>query len=154
MPAPKGNEFWKLRSKHGRDLIFASPEILWEACKEYFEVTGERKWETKDWVGKDAKEVTRHTDVPFTWTGLYLFLDIDHKTWCDYEGREGFTPTCTRVRNIIYTQKFEGATVGAYNANLIARDLGLRDATDNNVKISKIPKIEYDDPEDDAQGDE
>lgn len=28
MGAPKGNQFWKLRSKHGRDKLFSSPEIL------------------------------------------------------------------------------------------------------------------------------
>jgi hypothetical protein len=30
----------------------------------------------------------------------------------------------------MFTQKFEGATVGAFNANIIARDLGLKDQTD------------------------
>jgi hypothetical protein len=37
MGAPKGNEFWKMRSKHGRDALFASPELLWESACEYFE---------------------------------------------------------------------------------------------------------------------
>ena len=26
MAAPKGNQFWMLRSKHGRDKLFATPE--------------------------------------------------------------------------------------------------------------------------------
>ena len=38
-----------------------------------------------------------------------------------------FTRVITHVENVIFTQKFEGATVGAYNANIIARDLGLID---------------------------
>ena len=29
MAAPKGNQFWMLRSKHGRDKLFATPEALW-----------------------------------------------------------------------------------------------------------------------------
>ena len=37
MAAPKGNQFWKARSKHGRELIFKTPEALWDACVEYFE---------------------------------------------------------------------------------------------------------------------
>lgn len=130
MPAPSGNEFWKLRSKHGRELLFSSPTVLWEACCEYFEATSQRKWIKKDWVGKDAMEVERETDAPFTLTGLYIFLDISAQTWKDYRGREDFIEVVARVENIIYTQKFEGAAVGAYNANIIARDLGLRDNMD------------------------
>ena len=30
MSAPKGNQFWKLRNKHGRSKRFASPEQLWK----------------------------------------------------------------------------------------------------------------------------
>ena len=37
MGAPKGNQFWKLRSKHGRDKLFTTPELLWQAACEYFE---------------------------------------------------------------------------------------------------------------------
>lgn len=127
MAAPAQNQFWKLRSKHGRDKIFSSPEILWEAAAEYFEATDRRKWWKTEFNGKDAKECYVPTETPYTWTGLYLFLDISHQTWKDYEAKEDFIETCTRIRNIIYTQKFEGAAVGAFNTNLIARDLGLAD---------------------------
>jgi hypothetical protein len=34
------------------------------------------------------------------------------------------------ARNKCFVDKFEGAAVGAYNANLIARELGLRDKTE------------------------
>ena len=127
MSAPEKNQFWKLRSKHGRELIFSSPTILWEACCEYFEATDARKWKRVEIHGKDPVEFKIDVETPYTWTGLYLFLDISHQTWVDYEKREGFVETTARVRNIIYTQKFEGAAVGAFNANLIAKDLGLAD---------------------------
>lgn len=130
MVAPKGNQFWKLRSKHGRDLIFSSPTILWEACCEYFEATDSRKWVRKDWVGKDAFEVQRETETPYTLSGLFLFLDIDKTTWDLYKERKDFIGITTRVQQIMFTQKFEGATVGVFNANIIARELGLRDGSD------------------------
>lgn len=138
MAAPIANQFWKLRSKHGRDLTFSSPTILWEACCEYFEATDQRKWVKKDWVGKDAIEVERETDVPYTLTGLYVFLGIDKNTWASYRHKEDFITVCTRVEDIIYTQKFEGAVVGAYNANIIARDLGLTDKQDVTTAGEKI----------------
>ncbi len=131
----KGNEWW--RPKGGRPRLYKSPEELWQDCVEYFEETDKRKWQKTEFNGKDAIECKVPTETPYTLTGLYLSLGIDHKTWVDYEGREGFTPITTRVRNIIYTQKFEGAAVGAFNANIIARDLGLRDTQDVNLNDSR-----------------
>ncbi len=40
-----------------------------------------------------------------------------------------FSEVITRVEQIIYIQKFEGATVNAFNANIISRELGLADKT-------------------------
>lgn len=135
--APLGNQFWKLRSKHGRDKIFESPEILWEACAEYFEATDQRKWIRTEFNGKDATECHVPTETPYTWTGLYLFLDCSHTTWQDYEKRNEFIAICMRVRHIIYTQKFEGAAVGAFNANIIARDLGLKEESNVNLNDNR-----------------
>src|ERR1017187_5984127 len=90
MAAPEGNQFWKQRATHGRELIFFSPSILWEACCEYFEKTDDRKWFKTEFHGKDALECKVPCETPYTWTGLYLFLDIHHKTWQDYELREDF----------------------------------------------------------------
>lgn len=138
MAAPAGNQFWKQRATHGRDLIFSSPTILWEAACEYFEATDNRKWKKQDWVGKDAHYVERETDTPYTMTGLYIFLDIVHTTWSNYKANEDFLAIITRIEQIIYTQKFEGAAVGAYNANIIARDLGLADKKE----VTEAPKFD------------
>ncbi len=129
--------FWKQRSNRGRDKIFETPESLWDCCVEYLEKTDARKWLKTEFNGKDAIECQVPSETPYTFTGLYLYLDIDHKTWVLYEGREEFIPITTRVRNIIYTQKFEGAAVGAFNANIIARDLGLKDESNVNVSDSR-----------------
>ncbi|MEJ8803144.1 DNA-packaging protein [Pontibacter sp. H249] len=129
MAAPKGNQFWKLRSKHGRDKLFASPDLLWEAACEYFEWCDKHPWIKKDWVGKDAFEVDRPTQRPYTLSGLCLYLDVNTKYFNDFKkaGREDFSEVLTRIEETIYTQKFEGAAVGTFNASIIARDLGLAD---------------------------
>ena len=49
-------------------------------------------------------------------------------------------PIITRIREAIYQQKFEGASVGAFNANIIARDLGLADKQD--VKVKSLNALE------------
>jgi hypothetical protein len=142
MAPPKGNQFWKLRSKHGRDKIFSSSEMLWEACTEYFEHTDRRKWYKIEYNGKNAKKCEVPNETPYTWTGLFLFLDIAHSTWSEYERLDDFSAVTTRVRNIIYTQKLEGAAVGAFNASIIARDLGLADKRENEDTL-RIIEVGY-----------
>jgi hypothetical protein len=127
MAAPLMNQFWKQRSKHGRDKIFSTPDLLWEACTEYFEATDQRKWIKTEFNGKDAVKCEVPTETPYTLTGLFIFLDIDRKTWDLYRNREDFIPVTTRVEQIITTQKLEGAIVGAFNANIVARIEGLSD---------------------------
>ena len=133
MAATVSNEFWKLRSKHGRDKIFKSPKILQEAVDEYFQATSERSVTEQHWVGKDGDEVVKHHYVPFTIQGLCNFLDISFQTWENYKNKEGYEDyfdVITRAEQIIYQQKFEGPATGFYNPNIIARDLGLVDKKD------------------------
>lgn len=145
MPAKKGNKWWKLRSKHGRDKIFQTPEILLDACMEYFEVTNARKWNRVDFKGNDIKKVLIPTDTPFTISGLCIFLGVNTKYFNDFKksingkndnASEGFSEVITRVEDIIYTQKFEGAAVGAFSHVIIARDLGLTDKQENRLSGS------------------
>lgn len=131
MAAPEGNQFWKLRSKHGRDKLFESPELLWEAAQEYFEWCEENPLIEIDFKGKDADRVELPKMRAFTWDGLELYLDIyslrDYKTNPEYKD---FSQVITRVEKIIRDQKFTGAAAGFLNPNIIARDLGLTDKID------------------------
>lgn len=139
MKSEEKNEWW--RPKVGRPRIYQSPEELWEDCIGYFEETDKRKWVRKDWVGKDAVEVERETETPYTLTGLFVFLDINRKTWDLYREREEFIPVVTRVEQICTTQKVEGALVGAFNQNIVARLEGLKEQTDlttNGKEISPV----------------
>jgi hypothetical protein len=127
MAAPSGNQFWMQRSSHGRKPLFASADDLWEACCEYFE-----------WVEtnplKEAQAFAYQGDVKLqelpkmramTITGLCIFLDIARSTWDAWRDVDSFSDITTRVDEIIRTQKFEGASAGLLNPNIIARDLGL-----------------------------
>lgn len=44
-----GNQFWKLRSKHGRDTLFSTPEKLWEAACEYFEWATDNHYQKQEY---------------------------------------------------------------------------------------------------------
>lgn len=128
MAAPAGNQFWKLRSKHGRDKIFQDPEILWEAACEYFEWCEKNPLIEIDFKGKDATRVQLPKMRAFTWSGLELFIDIESlREYKKNEEYKAFSQVITRIEQIIYTQKFTGAAAGFLNPNIIARDLGLSD---------------------------
>lgn len=137
MAAPKGNQFWKLRSKHGRDKIFETPEILLDACYEYFDYQSKQSWNKIDYKGRDVTMVTIPTASPFTITGLCIFLGVNSVYFAQFKSNcsEDFSKVIKHVEDIIYTQKLEGATVGAYNPNIIARDLGLTDKTELKTSI-------------------
>lgn len=144
MPAPKGNEYWKLRAKHGRDKLLASPDLLWESACEYFQYITDNPIETKETKAKpNGKEVTTiEHRRPFTWEGLELFLDIDTlRNYKTAESHKDFLQVITRIEKVIYSNKFEGATSGIFNANIIARDLGLRDRSDMTTNDKEIQGV-------------
>lgn len=134
MAAPKGNEYWKLASKHGREKLFTTPALMWEAACEYFEWCSSNPWLKTDYRGKDNEMVQIPTSRPFTKSGLCLYLNCgsayfrsfkhDLKGKTDDLSNE-FATVIARIEEIVYTQQFEGATVGAYDGRIISRALGL-----------------------------
>lgn len=129
MAAPKGNQFWKARSKHGRDKIFASSDLLWEACQEYFQWVEENPlWESKSYMYQGVPlQDTIAKMRAMTIGGLCIFLDIDQHTWGNWRTNKDYLPVITRTEEIIRHQKFSGAAADLLNPNIIARDLGLVD---------------------------
>jgi len=132
MPAPKGNEFYKIRKKDGRDKKY-TPEKLKDGANSYFQ------WCIKNPMMEAVlhQKTARLIDVPkmrpFTEAGLCVFLGISTTTFDNYKNDKGFVEVITHVQAIIRNQKFEGAAAGFFNANIIARDLGLRD--DKKVEV-------------------
>ncbi len=144
MGAPKGNKFWQARSSHGRKPIFETPDVLWEACLEYFNwveenpLTEEKLFHYQGAIVRDTVAKMRAMTVK----GLCIFLDIDTSTWEDYTKRQDFIRVTTRAREIIDSQKFEGAAAELLSANIIARDLGLADKSELTGKDGEPVKTE------------
>lgn len=142
MAAPKGNQFWKLRNKHGRDKLFASADLLWGSACEYFEwcdknpLREDKLFASKGEVLRESISLMR----PYTITGLCLYLGCNEKYFAQFEARltkeeKDFSNVISRIRETIYTQKFEGAAVGLFSSNIIARDLGLIDRSHSETKV-------------------
>ena len=135
--------YWAWRAKVGQPKKIPTPQILWEAACEYFQMRDESPWEKEDFIrgGESAGgKVYLNTAVPYTWCGLEDYLREkglaakldDYRA--NKEGRYSeYADICTHIGQIIFDQKFTGAAVGAFNANIIARDLGLTEKTQNTV---------------------
>lgn len=116
-----GNQFWKLRSKHGKDKIFANPDLLWQEACNFFE------WCDRHPIGRN--KLMR----PYTLKGLCIFLDIAFTTYQLYKKREEFKEVIERIEMICDTQKFTLAATNYLNANIISRDLGLVDKQEHTL---------------------
>jgi hypothetical protein len=155
MGAPKGNQFWRLRSSHGRDKLFETPELLWEAAGEYFNWCDSHPWYKvqpnrssqpayykEDEDPKEPEKLIKIPQViPYTLSGLCLYLDASERYWSNFrtetakklkdnpkdELSHDFMQVIDRVETIIKTQKLTGAAVGAFNANIVSRELGMAD---------------------------
>jgi hypothetical protein len=148
MGAPKGNQFWKQRSTHGREKIFSTPDLLWQAACEYFQ------W-CEDNPIKDPRSFgQRNIQRPYTLVGMCRFLGVNsvyfQQLEDQFKGKEDeqskeFSNIIILIKETCYQQKFENAVIGVYKENIIARDLGLTDkkdiTTDGNPLNEKRPIV-------------
>ena len=145
MDRRKGNQFWKQRSKHGRDRLFATPQLMLEAAQEYFQWCEDNPWIKHDVVrgGESAGQpLMVPIQRPYTSEGLcgYLGCNLGYfndfynaiKEKSDKESKD-FSAVITYIKETIYRQKYEGAAVGIFNSNIIARDLGLKDSSQQEI---------------------
>lgn len=134
----KGNKYWQLADPDniGRPPKFKTPkDLLIEAFK-YFE------WIDENPITIFKKTITDKTSYsneeirqkPYTWDGLYVYLNVCNLE--HYKSKSEFSKVITHIDKIIRTQKFEGASVNIFNANIIARDLGLVDKQENKTDIA------------------
>lgn len=138
MSFEKGNKLWQLRATNGRDKIFSTADELWNAAVEYFKYCDENPWIKYEAIktGEMAGElIPIPVSRPYTIHGLCVFLGVNTAYFRQFksalkENETDFSTILSRIEETIYNQKFEGASVGLFNANIIARDLGLMDKQD------------------------
>lgn len=150
MAAPIGNQFWKARAKHGRDKLFETPELLWDAACEYFQWCDENPlYECKAFAFQG--DVTLQ-DMPklraYTLDGLFLFLDCTETYFRAFKSqerlnKEDFITVINKIEKTVYNQKFTGAAADLLNPNIIARDLGLSDKSEVKSEVKTTYKIGY-----------
>lgn len=143
MSAPIGNKFWKSRHKHGRDRLFATPDDLLQSAVEYFQWADENPWVTTKKVVSDNNGKTieeKPTQRPYTKKAWYHFIHCSDTWLKEFKKNcsEDFLLVINEIEDYIENQQWEGATVGVFNHNIIARTLGLRENSDITTKGDKI----------------
>lgn len=159
MAAPVGNEFWKIRSKHGRDKLFATPELLLEAAVEYFQWCDSHPLIEIDFKGKDATQVEIPKMRAYTLHGLCIYLGVNTNYFKDFRASareksdflsKDFSAVIAHIEETIYEQKFTGAAAGFLNPNIIARDLGLAEKTESKIDHTLTQALDYSQLSDEA----
>lgn len=166
----KGNSIWQMRSTHGREKIFKTPQAMWEAACEYFQYIDDNPFESKEITTSmlaNSTKVKQHKR-PYTLEALTLFMHVslsyfrvfkhsvknkDKPSEIDLE----YLTVIGQIEQTVYAQKFEGASAGLFNNNIIARDLGLIDKSDqtsNGETINKPAPLEFKDYKQDKNKDE
>lgn len=148
MAAPKGNQFWKFRTKHGANKLFSDPAVLWAECVKYFEWCEENPLQEEK-VFHASGEITR-TNVSkiraMTIQGLCFYLKISTQTWGEYRKQKDLSDIIHEAEQVIYDQKFSGAAADLLNANIIARDLGLSEKQEHKheggVSVNHITNVD------------
>lgn len=149
MAAPLGNQFWKIRSKHGREKLFSTPELLMESAHEYFEWCDNNPYVSIKTVNSDKgfTNEEKPTARPYSKGGWFIYIGCSDNWLSEFKKtcNNDFLGVIHEIENIIYTQQWDGATIGAYNSNIIARSLGLtdkQDVTTGGEKIQSVTKID------------
>ena len=155
MPAPKGHKMWGNPVKPKS----YSTEKLWKVSCEYFEWVNENPWMLieqprqpqklpKDYSKRKYGSIENFTSqvvkIPqqraYSIEALCNYLDISKSTFERYSKEseyETYWDTCSRIKQIIDAQHFEGGMVGAFNANIVTRKLGLADKQELTGKDGK-----------------
>lgn len=148
---PTGNQFWKLRSKSGRDTLFSSPEEMRSAAEEYFNWCDGHPLYKAEAI-KSGEMAGTIIKVPvlraYSLEGFLSYIDAGKEYWRQFSKKhpDDFSGVLDWISQTIYNHQFTGAAGNLLNGNIIARNLGLRDNVglsdpDGNPLQASIPTM-------------
>jgi hypothetical protein len=135
-PKPKPKPRKTAKNPVGRPPEIKTPAMLWDLFLQYIEYNKANPFYVNDFKGNPPESVEIRKDKPLTIVGFEDFLGVGIKWFEQFKGSDTvknnpeFSSIITRVEASCYNHKFSGAAAGIFNANIIARDLGLADKRD------------------------
>jgi hypothetical protein len=139
----------------GRPNKITSPDELWQLFCEYVDHAKNNPMYRVEYVGKEGREEFKPLSVPITFEGFECYLadkDIIQDLGDYASNKNGrykrFSTIITRIRKNCFVNNFNGAAVGLFSPNLIARKLGLTDKTETTIVEQPLfPETEDQDEE-------
>ncbi|MDQ8202788.1 terminase small subunit [Pelagicoccus sp. SDUM812003] len=129
MPAPKGNEYLKLRKSNGTKPKFDDPEEFWDKCCEYFEwVEANPIIEKRSIKVRDVStEVEVNLVRPMSLAGLLEHIGLDEDGFERIGKIDGYAYFFERAKSVIYVQTFEAAAAGLISPEDVAWEMSKGD---------------------------
>lgn len=143
--AVKGNHWWELRSIHGREKIFAEPDLMWSEALKYFQWCNDNPEKKAELVKYEGGAYEHGVSVKrlYTMQGLCLFLNVNTAYFRQFKaalrakGQENwtqkdmdFSTVIQMIEDTVENQQVSGAASGFFNGNIISRLVGLVDKKD------------------------
>jgi hypothetical protein len=126
-----------------------TPERLWELFEEYVKHEKNNPMLKVDYVGKDGRKEYTELETPITFEGFECYLmdkgvieDLGHYSNNKDNRYSEYVTIITRIRKNCFTHNFKGASVGLFNANIIAKKLGLSEKVETQQTI--ITRFDFD----------
>lgn len=140
----KGNQFYKFRLTNGKFKKY-TPEEWGIKLAEYFDYMASQSWIKNEAIKSgDLAGTTMQveTAMPLSRKSLAVFAEISEDTLRNYASNKDeytdYFDLTTQALNIIDSNQIDGALIGAYNTNLVARLQGLKDEHDHTTNGKEI----------------
>ena len=121
----------------GKNKYIETPLKLLELFEQYVKHTKQNPRVENVLYQKTGEIIAIPRETPLSWIGFenWLFKNdiITHLSSYEHNENQAYTeylPIISRIKGFIYQDKVEGASVGIFNASIIARELGLKENTD------------------------
>jgi hypothetical protein len=133
----------------GKHKYIETPEKLWELFESYVLHEKQNPMYKTEYVGKDGRTELTPLETPITFEGFECYLmdkgiiqDLGHYSNNKDERYSEYVTIITRIRKNCFVHNFRGASVGLFNANIIAKKLGLSEKVETQQTI--IQRFDFD----------
>lgn len=158
-----GNQFWKLRTTHGREKLFSDAVLLWEEAILYFDWCDRHPLYRAELVKYQgyADEAEVPLGRPYTMDGLTVYLGVSpgyfraakanlkNKIEAKRETPDELEllDCLERIELTVRDQQITGATVNLFNGAIIARLNGLAETINQNNTGDAVIRVSVRDQE-------
>jgi hypothetical protein len=135
-----------------KNKYIENPEVLWNLFKEYEQHVADNPIKITDYVGKDAKEVTRKRIRPLTMEGFEYFCyekgkisDLKHYFANTDKSYTNYQEVCERIKTVIRDNQISGGMAQIFSASITQRLNNLKETTVNINQAGKDLEESYED---------